>query len=1523
MKKDYTCGKKILLVVIFAILLGIGGIAHADEPAYHLTYIDCNTMDENAEDTNYFVVGFNRDMTNATDWEMNYTDGRSDYVTHKVATTETKDKIDACSVSNGNSVVFYVKQQTGEYEITSIRCKLDERDLVFDVEKEAEQQKNIDVVFRVQPTQEELEAWETKAGELSQFMLPMASSNQNVFREEEGRLLSLAARKASEDGKIVVMLDPGHGGNTGANRTYNGVKYYEDALCLKIANACKESLMKNDNIQVFLTRTTNVNMALSERAKLAETKGAVMLVSLHLNATDAALVKDTVSSTGAEVIYQNGNYNSTVAAWSKSLAGNIEDELVALGLKRRGTYYKNASSLKYPDGTVADYFAINREAKLLGLPGIIVEHCFINNQNDFNLYLASDKKLARLGEADAEGILKFINASANGGEKPASPTGIVPSAMSKMRVKISFRNDGEDQSTVYELYRADSADGTYAKIANSDGEKSYFIDSTGKAGKTYFYKIRAVKAGKSGYLYSEFSKVVSYTFLKTPTYVSGTIGEDGSFTIKWNQVTGATGYQVARSDSPTGTFQEVGKVTDKNFTDRSAGGKTYYYKVRAYHVLEDRTAYSYYASVRMPGTRIKSADRVSSSSLLLQWEEKSDMTGYRIYRKNQTGSSYKLLAEVPAGTTKYLDETVDEETAYKYNIRVYRKLSTGKIIESLGTIASIPTSLTTPTVTKAQPEADGTVTIEWSASKNADGYYIYRLEQASETIGDKQKLGSVSGNTLQYVDKEAHSGHAYLYAVQAYRVEEKGITTSFADQMALSGTVIEAVLSYSGTSIRVGWQKLDNVDGYKVYRSTTKASGYKLVKSVGKDTTSLVDTGLKTGTTYYYRVRPYRKEKVKNSVGKEKELSFLAKNYRSSQGAIVAAPQISRITANSEKALQITWSKTNGAAGYQVYRCDKKTGTYTRVGKVTGEQKLQYEDTEIVLSKTYYYKVRAYFEKNGVYGYTPFSQVVSSGFKVSSILPVSSKSIKLSWEEAAGFDQIRVYRKKSSESSYKLIATVAADKGSYTDTGLSEGTKYDYKLVGCKVENGNTITGSSVIVSATTLSKPKLISARVGSTGAVYIKWDKTSDVSGYEVFRSETGKTGSFQKIATVSGETKVSYKDETAKEKKIYYYKLRAYVTEDNKTYHSSYSSVQISGVAKCKVQAYNSTKNVIRWEDVAGAVSYELWVKRPQQTVYSSLGIFKAGDTTYTDANLTAGESYSYRVTVSDGKYTSYPGYATSVKLIGKVTNLSVKATYKSNGLTLTWEKVSDAEKYMIYRKDAGEDTYTKITTVTGADMLTYTDNTIQANQDYTYRVRATKTVSGVVQYGSYSNTIEGRLVLTEVMGVSKATKAQMIAYYKKSGKKFPVIYADAAYGGVQTIEEFVQIMIEEASAEGVRADLLAAQVFKETGYLQFGGDVKASQCNFGGIGAVGGGAKGASFADVRTGLRAQVQHLKAYGDANAALVYQCVDPRYQYVTKGCAKYIEWLGIKENPNGMGWATAVNYGVSLVTMMNAMKGM
>lgn len=166
-------------------------------------------------------------------------------------------------------------------------------------------------------------------------------------------------------------------------------------------------------------------------------------------------------------------------------------------------------------------------------------------------------------------------------------------------------------------------------------------------------------------------------------------------------------------------------------------------------------------------------------------------------------------------------------------------------------------------------------------------------------------------------------------------------------------------------------------------------------------------------------------------------------------------------------------------------------------------------------------------------------------------------------------------------------------------------------------------------------------------------------------------------------------------------------------------------------------------------------------------------------------------------------------------------------------------------------------------------------------------------------------------TAIMGKAQAT-AQRMALFCRSKNSTPQLTSCS-------LEQLAEMFIEEGEAEGVRGDVAFAQSLHETGYFKFGGIVLPTQNNYAGIGALNGNATGqaASFPDPRTGVRAQIQHLKAYASTEA-LVNECVDPRFSLVARGVAPYVEWLGAADNPQGRGWAVpGAGYGANIVKLL------
>lgn len=161
-----------------------------------------------------------------------------------------------------------------------------------------------------------------------------------------------------------------------------------------------------------------------------------------------------------------------------------------------------------------------------------------------------------------------------------------------------------------------------------------------------------------------------------------------------------------------------------------------------------------------------------------------------------------------------------------------------------------------------------------------------------------------------------------------------------------------------------------------------------------------------------------------------------------------------------------------------------------------------------------------------------------------------------------------------------------------------------------------------------------------------------------------------------------------------------------------------------------------------------------------------------------------------------------------------------------------------------------------------------------------------------------------VTSEIMGKGISAPADMANLLKKSNPSL----------SRETARSLSEIYIQEASKEGVNHDIAFAQMCLETAFLKFGNQVKADQNNFCGLGALDGGAGGACFSSPEIGVRAHIQHLKAYA-SREELNEPRVDPRFKYVKRGSAPTLEGLAGK-------WASDRKYADKIRAILNRLYG-
>lgn len=202
-------------------------------------------------------------------------------------------------------------------------------------------------------------------------------------------MILLSGITASAKEPVIVVIDPGHGGeNLGAE--YDG--YTEKKMTMVVARAMKEELEKYDNVVVYLTHETDVDMSLRERAEFAKEKQADFLFSLHFNAS----VKHNLF--GSEVwIPAFGDYY---------VKGYQFAEIQMQEFESIGLYSRGIKTKLNDEGT--DYYGILRQCTDLEVPSALIEHCHMDQDNDKPFYQQNEEQWKAFGRMDAEAVAKYF-----------------------------------------------------------------------------------------------------------------------------------------------------------------------------------------------------------------------------------------------------------------------------------------------------------------------------------------------------------------------------------------------------------------------------------------------------------------------------------------------------------------------------------------------------------------------------------------------------------------------------------------------------------------------------------------------------------------------------------------------------------------------------------------------------------------------------------------------------------------------------------------------------------------------------------------------------------------------------------------------------------------------------------------------------------------------------------------------------------------------------------------------------------
>jgi transcriptional regulator CtsR len=269
-------------------------------------------------------------------------------------------------------------------------------------------------------------------------------------------------------------------------------------------------------------------------------------------------------------------------------------------------------------------------------------------------------------------------------------------------------------------------------------------------------------------------------------------------------------------------------------------------------------------------------------------------------------------------------------------------------------------------------------------------------------------------------------------------VEEAGLAIPAAPS-SLSATAV------SGTQINLSWtDNSNNETGFKIERKTGSGGTYAQITTVGANIISYSDTGLSASTTYYYRVR------ATNSVG---DSAYSNEAYATTLATIPSAPSNLAASAVSSSQINLTWTdNSSNETGFKIERKTGSGGTYAQIATV-GANVTSYSNTGLSASTTYYYRVRATNSggdsaySNEAYATTQAAQTIPTAPSGLAATKASTSQINLSWTDNSNNETgFKIERKLGAGGTYAQITTVGANVVSYSDTALSNGTVYYYRV---------------------------------------------------------------------------------------------------------------------------------------------------------------------------------------------------------------------------------------------------------------------------------------------------------------------------------------------------------------------------------------------------------------------------------------------------------------------------------------------
>lgn len=989
-------------------------------------------------------------------------------------------------------------------------------------------------------------------------------------------------------------------------------------------------------------------------------------------------------------------------------------------------------------------------------------------------------------------------------------TGLKAGMASSTSINLSWNS--MDEASGYQLWRSTSKDSGYISIKSLTSNTT----SNGYAlgyGETVYYKVRAYRLTESGdRVYGEFSSPVSVTNNYTPpkaqkvTGLTGKMASSTQISLSWDKQGLVSGYQLWRSTSS----RDSGYISIKSITSNTtsngyslSAGETVYYKVRAYVDVNGERVYGEFSdpiSVTNTAPVIKAqkvtglkGSMASSTKINLSWDKQEGLSGYQVWRSTTSrDSGYISIKSITTNVTENGYSLQPGKTVY-YKVRGYVIKGGERVYGEFSDPIAVTNSASSKDLVKVQNftaklnTSTGRVNMTWTAQSVATGYQLmYSTSPNGELKGIKSTGKNISSD---YTGVTPSVGQTWYYRLRAYFDESDGSRTygEFSDAVAVtnSGTTVQvgkvtgiSARVASSTQIALSWTAQSEADGYQLWRSSNRDSGYISIKSFAGNSTTTGYT-LQVGESVYFKVRAYVDVSGQRVYGEYSEPIGVSQN-----GTATTVTQVTGLTGKmlNSNTISLTWNAQAGVRGYQVWRSELPDSGFVSIKTITTNTT---ENTyTLAEGSSVFYKVRALTDDasgNRIYG--EFSEVleVRNGDLVTVPAVVTglkgsvsgANEITLTWTKQVGVSGYQIWRSTDKDSGYISVKSIVPNINNTVtnfELGFKETVYYKVRAFVVNAAGGYTYGAFSEPAAVTNsstsgdLRKVTNFTAKLDANSSkVSLSWTAQANATGYQLLYSTTingAYTGIKSTGKNISSDTTAVIPEPG----KTWYYRLRAYIEDGkgNRIYGEYSDAVEISNLGipqNLKVVTATDKAFQLSWTAVSGATGYLVYYSTAENGTYALAQTVTGTTVTVNISSAQPNTTYYFKVGAyrMDGTV-QQRGTVSAPVSVKTADGIVINAVNHYTSVDLSWNHVAAYNGYVVYRKTA-TGSYALLSGSLGFNGTdwTFTDTTAVPNNSYIYSVVGYTEQDGNKVYatvGTYAKAV-GTWLPGGTMSSAKAT------------------------------------------------------------------------------------------------------------------------------------------------------------------------